>query len=251
MIIFEVPENIFKLCGNKNLLIYNCIHLAMNEYLIRNATQKDIPFLADAVIAAEKGNSDKLSFSTLFNLPEEKVKDLLVAMFEEEIDGCEFSLSSFLVAEYNGEVIAASGAWIEAFEGSMPSQILKSNLISYIFEKESIEFLKTKSHIIKDILIEREPMTLQFEYLYVINQHMGKGIEVKLVSKQEENALAKSPSLQRAQCQVYKNNIFAVKIALKQGYKIVKSYKSDKQDIFDYLPFNEKIIMEKLLSRIE
>ena len=32
----------------------------MNEYIIRKAALKDISFLADIVIAAEKGNSDKL-----------------------------------------------------------------------------------------------------------------------------------------------------------------------------------------------
>ncbi len=221
----------------------------MNEYLFRKATEKDIPFLANVVIAAEKGTSDKLSFSTLFNLPEDKAKNLIVAMFEEEIDGCELSLSSFLVAEHNGETVAASGAWIEGFEGSMPSQILKSNLISYIFEKESIEFLITKSHIIKDILIEREPMTLQFEYMHISDKHVGKGIDVELVRKNEERALAKYPALQKAQCQVFKNNIFAVKMALKQGYKIIRSYRSDNSEIFDYIPFNEKLLMEKVFKK--
>ena len=221
----------------------------MHEYVIRNATKNDIPFLADVVIAAEKGGSDKLSYSTLFNLTEEKVKDLIIAMFEEEIDGCELSFSSFLVAEYNSESIAASCAWIEGFEGSLPSQILKSNLISYVFENESINFLKTKSHIIKDILAERELMTLQFEYLHIVDQHIGKGIDLKLVKKNEENALAKYPALQKAQCQVFKNNIFAVKMALKKGYKIVKSYKSYNTDILDYLPFNEKLLMEKVFEK--
>ncbi len=217
----------------------------MNGYHIKNATIKDIPFLADAVIAAEKGNSDKLSFSTLFNLPEEKIKELLIAMFEEEIDGCEFSLSSFLVAEYNGEPVGTLCAWIEGFEGSMLSSILKSNLILHTFEKESIEFFGKVSYIIKGILIEREPLTLQLEYMHIKDQHVGKGIDIALLTKNEENALAKYPALQKSQCQVYKNNIFAVKMSLKNGFKIIRSHKSDNDDIFDYLPFNEKLLMEK------
>lgn len=219
----------------------------MDEYIYRKATLNDIPYLAEAVISAEKGISDKLSYATLFNIPETRVKELLIAMLEEEIDGCELSLSSFLVAECDGEIAGALSAWIEGFDGSMPSQILKSNLISYFFDKESIEFLKTKSHIIKDILIERAPMTLQNEYLHIGEKYVGKGIDAELVKKHEEIALAKYPSLQKAQCQVFKSNIFAVKVSMKNGYKIVKSYKSSNDDILQFLPFNEKLLMEKSL----
>ena len=90
----------------------------MGHYLIRKAEIKDIQFLTEVVIAAEKSNSDKLSYSTLFNLAEKKVKELIRAMFEEEIDGCDFSLSSFCVAEYNGEAIGGFGGWIEEFEAA-------------------------------------------------------------------------------------------------------------------------------------
>jgi len=223
----------------------------MNEYLIREAAESDIPFLADAVIAAEKGNSDKLSFSTLFNLPEEKIKELLIAMFEEEIDGCEFSLSSFLVAECRGEHAGALCAWIEGFEGAMLSSILKSNLILHTFPKESFEFFRTVSPIIKDILIDREPLTLQLEYMHITGKYVGQGIDLALLTKNEENALAKYPGLKKSQCQVYKNNIFGLKMSLKNGFKIIRSYKSDNDDIFDYLPFNEKLLLEKAFGEPE
>ena len=222
----------------------------INEYVIRKATKKDIPFLADVVIAAEKGNSDKLSYSTLFNLSENKVKDLIIAMFEEEVDGCELSLSSFLVTEYHGEPVAACGAWIEGFDGGMPSKILKSNLISYTFGKESIEFLKTKAHIIEDILAEREPMALQLEYLHVSHNHLGKRLDAELIQKHEENAMSIYPALEKAQGLLFKSNVFSVKLFMKQGYKIVKSFKSSNNEIGNYLPFNEKVLIEKHFKEI-
>jgi len=220
----------------------------MNEYIIRKATKEDIPFLANIVIKAEKGMSDKLSYSTLFNLSERKVKNLIIAMFEEEIDGCELSLTSFLVTEYKGKPVAALGAWIEAFDGCQPSKILKSNLISYTFGIESIEFLKTKSHIIKDILVEREPMTLQLEYLHVSDKHIGKKLDEALLKKLEENGLTLYPPLEKAQAQLFRNTVFSIKLLIRNGYKIVKSYKSGNNEIFNYLPFNEKILMEKKLK---
>lgn len=221
----------------------------MNEYLLRKAVTNDIPFLVDIIIAAEKGRSDKLSYSTLFNIPEDKVKELIINMFEEEVDGCELSLSSFLVIEYKGEPIAGSGSWIEGYGGCLPSTTLKSNLISFTFGKESIEFLQTKSHIIKDVLIDREPLALQLEYFHVSDKHIGKGLDDELMKKMEENAIEIYPELKKAQCQIFKNNVFAIKILLRHGYKIVKSYKSDNEEIFDYLPYNDKCLTEKKLEK--
>jgi hypothetical protein len=223
----------------------------MNEYLIRKATAKDHSFLADTVIAAEKGMSDKLSYSTLFNLPEAEVKQLIISMFDEEIDGCEFSTSSFLVVEYQGQPVAALGGWIECFDGEQPSKILKSNLISYTFSKESIEFLKTRSHLVKDILIERQPMSLQYEYLYVCKDHLGKDLDKALVKKHEENALMVYPEVEKSQTQLFKNNLFSIKSLLKQGFQVAHIYKADNKEIIDYLPSAEKYLLEKKIKKTE
>lgn len=220
----------------------------MNEYLIRKAEPGDIPFLADVVIASEKGMSDRLSFTTLFNKPETEARELVIQMFEEEVDGCELSLSSFIVTEFEGKPISGSGAWIEGFNGNMPSGILKSNLISYTFGKESIVYLKTKSHIVKDLQIDREPMTLQLEYFHIKDEHLGKGLDAALMDRIEQNALAEYPALKKVQCQIFKNSVFSIKILLRHGFKIVQSYRSDNEEIFDYLPYNEKLLMEKVLK---
>jgi hypothetical protein len=220
----------------------------MSEYVIRRAENKDIPFLATAIIAAEKGRSDKMSFSTLFNLTEEKVKELIIKMLEEEIDGCELSVSSFLVADFEHAPIAAFGAWIEAFDGNMPSKILKSNLILNTFDKESIEYFKTKASIIKDILIEREPLTLQLEYIYIADKHIGKGLDNEFIIKSEQLALDSYPALEKVQGQLYKNNILAIIALRKKNFNIAKSTKSNNPEILDYLPFSEKLLMEKKLK---
>jgi hypothetical protein len=220
----------------------------MNDYLLRKATVEDIPFLAEAVISAEKGNSDKLSYSTFFNLSEEQVKDYIIKMFEEEIDGCEFSVSSYLVYEYNSEPVATLGGWIECFASNSPSKILKSNLILHTFSKESIEFLKTNSDIIKNIQAEREPMTLQIEYCHVSENHRGQHLMLGLMKQHEENALSVFPSLKKIQTQVFSNNYPSLKACEKLNFKITKSHKSDSKEILNYLPSDEKYILEKDLQ---
>ena len=218
----------------------------MEGYSIRKALKKDIPFLADVVIAAEKGNSDTLSYATLFNFSEEKVKDLIISMFEEEIEGCEFSVDSFLIVEQNGKAVASFGAWIEGLNG-IASKILKSNLISYTFGKEAIEFLKSKQDIIKDILTEREQFTLQFEYLFVSELQRGKMLGDMLIKEHEVQAKLLYPELSKAQVQMFKNNTNAIYVYERNGFKLAKSSQSNHAEILNYLPCNEKWIMEKTL----
>lgn len=217
-------------------------------YTIRRANLKDITFLIDVILAAEKSNSEKLSFSTLFDETEVNVKHFLACMLNEEVDGCEISVSSFLIVEYGNKNVAAFGGWIEDLADGMSSKILKSNLISYYFGKESILHLKTKAHLIKDILIEREEKTLQLEYLYVENEHRGKNITKMLIEKHIEEAKNVFTDLNKVQVQVFKNNIGAIKVYQNCGFTIVQSFKVNDNTVLDYLPFNEKYLMERILN---
>ena len=67
----------------------------MINYNYRRARKKDIPFLAKIVMEAEKSNSNKLSYSTLFNISQKTAYEMIIKMFEADIDYCEFSVSSF------------------------------------------------------------------------------------------------------------------------------------------------------------
>jgi len=48
---------------------------------------------------------------------------------------------------------------------------------------------------------------------------------------------------------MFKNSIFAIKILIKHGFKIVSKHKSNNDEIFDYLPSDEKYLMEKILKK--
>ncbi len=219
----------------------------MSGYQLRTATENDIEFITQVIIAAEKGNSDMLGFSTLFNLKESEVKEAIGAMLREEIDFCEFSISSFIIVTENEIPVAAFGGWIEAMPGEMPSKLLKSNLLGYTLKKENLAFLKTKSDIIKDILIEREEGSLQLEYLFVNDKHRGKGLPSLLINALVERAKITNPSLKKIQVQTFRNNENAVKVYLKNGFEITKVAASQHPKIFNYLPHNEKILLEKNL----
>jgi len=220
----------------------------MNHYSIRKAQLYDIPFLAKTVMEAEKSATDKFSFATLFNKREPEALSLIAKMFEEEIDGCELSVSSFLVIEYEHNPIAAFGGWIEEFDGESKSGLLKSNLIGYTFGKESISFLISKAHLVKDLQIEREPNTLQLEYLFVSPEHRGKNLAHLLILNHIDEAKKQFPSIEKIQVQIFGNNSTAKKVYENCGFSIKKKVKSNDTEILNYLPSDEKYLMEKIIN---
>ena len=92
-------------------------------------------------------------------------------------------------------------------------------------------------------------MTLQLEYLFLERSHRGRKITDKLIKLHIRNALIKNPNLKKVHVQVFKNNIGALKAYEKSGFKILKSYKSNENEILNYLPFGEKYLMEKKLKK--
>ncbi len=219
----------------------------MNEYIIRKATLDDIPFLSEAIIAAEKGASNNLSFSTLFNLPESKVRELLISILEEEVDGCEFSVNNYSIAEFEGKPVGSSCGWIEGFKEE-PSHVLKSNLISYTFPKESLQSLISKSGLIKGIVIAREEMAMQLEYGYIVPEHRGRKIIESLIDDLTRSCLSIYPELKKVQVQYFKNNIRVIKLFNLLGYEVAKEVVVDDDEILKYIPCNTKVLMEKMLN---
>jgi hypothetical protein len=61
-------------------------------------------------------------------------------------------------------------------------------------------------------------------------------------------AISKFSSLKKAQIQVFKNNYPSLKLCEKNNYKVARSYKSNNEEILNYLPSDEKYILEKALQ---
>ena len=110
------------------------------EIIIRRATLEDIDFLVDTIVAAEKSGTYNFGLAKLFELSEEEMRACIKAMLDEEIEGCEFSVSSFMVAEDNGQVVSAFAGWVEGRnEDELPSAILKSNLVGYCLPVDNVK----------------------------------------------------------------------------------------------------------------
>lgn len=218
------------------------------NYFFRKAGIKDIEFISKVIIEAEKSGSSMIGLANILETDECTLKEYLIKILEEEIDGCEFSLSSFVIAEYNNTPVAAFGGWIEGVnEDGQPSSVLKSNLIGFLLPKEKVLALKYKSELIKGIAIERELLTHQLEYAYVIKEQRGNQLINKIIDVLLEIAKNQYPSIKKSQVQVFGNNIAAIKVYEKSGYKITKRAESKNPKTLKYFPFNVKLLMEKEL----
>lgn len=217
----------------------------MNEdVIIRRATINDIDFLTDTIVAAEKSDTDNFGLAKLFELSEEEMRECIKAILGEEIEGCEFSVSSFLVAEKHGKIVSAFAGWIEGQnEDELPSAILKSNLVGYCLPIENVKSSQNKSDIVRPLQIEREEGTYQLEYSYTLPNYRGQGILGAIIEAHEKEAKANGVS--KIQVHVFDNNPAAIKSYEKKGFKETRRFESCHPETSSYFPSNVELLMEK------
>lgn len=219
-----------------------------NKYIIRPATANDIDFLVETVIQAEKSSTGNCGLANYFDVTEEEMRDYLTKMFEEEVDGCEFSLSSFIVIEYEGKVVAAMGGWLEGDnEDEMPSSLLKSNLLMYVMPKEKIIKSQENAAITKELSIEREWRTYQLEYSYVIPEHQGQFLVQDLMTAHINKANNYNGEVKKMQAHAFEHNKVILLINKMMGFKITNRYMSDNPRIPEFYPYNVMVLLEKTL----
>lgn len=217
-----------------------------SEVTIRKASANDIGFLIDTIVAAEKSGTDNFGLARLFELSEEDMRQHLFEMIEEEIDGCELSVSSFLVADYDGEAVAAFAGWVEGQnEDGLPSSILKSNLMGFVLPRENLLKSQSKSEIIRPFQIEREVGSYQLEYSYTKPNYRGKDLMGKIID--EHIKLAIESNVHKIQVHVFANNEPAIRTYEKKGFVMKKEFISNNPLSSQYFPFNTELLMEKEL----
>jgi ribosomal protein S18 acetylase RimI-like enzyme len=218
----------------------------MNNFIFRPATVDDVPFLVDTIIEAEKSGTDRLSYSTIFGLSEDESRNYIATMLLEEVDGCELSVSSFLIAEKQGKIAAAIAAWIEGEEG-VPSTVLKGNLLNYTLPKKNIEKALSVNSILRDLHIEYITATLQLGLVYVAEAFRGQNLVSLLINYKVKQAQQVNPDVKEMYVQVFGNNVPAIKTYEKAGFKIVIDKESANKEVALYLPSNKKLLMKKEL----
>lgn len=218
----------------------------INNFTIRSAKISDVPFLVDTIIEAEKAGTDKLSYATIFQISEEETRKYITEMLLEEVDGCELSISSFLVAEKEGQVAAALSAWIEGNEG-ISSSILKGNLLNYTLPKECIKNAMQINSIIGEIHIESIPNTIQIGAGYVAPVFRGNALLGILNTEILKRLKNSNSTISYVYAQIFDCNIPSIKTYEKANFEVVMVKESLNKTILNFLPSNKKFLLRRKL----
>lgn len=214
-------------------------------YKIRKATLDDTNFLITTIISAEKSGTDNLGLANIFNLTESELIGYLRQMLEEEIDGCELSVSSFYVADINGRTVAAVGGWLEGGLDGTPSALLKSNLIGFTLPSTNIAYSVSASGIARGIQIGREMGLYQIEYVYTLPEYRGHNLVQNLINRHLSQAKKYYPECKKVQTHVFANNLPAIRMYEKNGFRTVRRYESEDVRTAEYFPCNVQLLMER------
>jgi len=217
-----------------------------DKLIIRPATLDDVEFIATTIIEAEKSSTDKIGPANYFELSESDYRKYLIQMLEEEIDGCEISISSFVVAEYEGEIVAARGGWLEGDnEDGASSSMLKSNLFAYVLPRENLMKGQSKYDIVKDIMIEREKGTYQLENSYTKAEFRGLHIMSLLDTYHIDIAIKKG--VKKIQAHVSKENEKSLRACERSGFHVVRYFTSSHPQVKEYYPDDTMVLLERIL----
>lgn len=213
--------------------------------IIRRATAKDIDFLTEAIIAAEKSGSQMpVSYSGIFSLSEEETNDLLRSALEEEIEGQELCPLHFLIAEINEKPAATCASWIEAVDGVSSGQV-KANILFHLLGKEKWDQAAERLKAVAETNIERERGAVQVESVYTKPEYRGKGLTARIIEKHLEQHKKEHPSLKKAQVILLKNNTSAASAYHRAGFELSAEKTGAHPLIPTLLPCSSKIMMEK------
>ncbi len=215
----------------------------IDNLIVRQATTDDINFIIEAIFESEKSSSQVISSCKIFSLTEEKFKDILVEVLSQDIPNYDYFLSGFLVAEKDGECIGALGSWLEAADGT-PSGIIKATILFPYLDKSTLKSVTKNTRIIKGLTISREPGALELEHGYVIPEFRRQGIFTRLIKEHAIRYSQKNDSIEKVQGIIFKDNYKSYNAHLKVGYKVVEEKTIDDPAIYDFFPFNTKVLIE-------
>jgi hypothetical protein len=167
-------------------------------------------------------------------------------MLSEDIDGCELSISSFLIAEKDGQPAAALSAWIEGFHG-VPSAVLKGNLLNFILPKEKIMNASHVNPIIRELNIEYSPNSIQIGAEYVSGEFRGNNLLGTLTGEIIKRLVNMKPDVSDVYAQIFSCNIPSIKTYEKAGFRTILEKEAVNKEIKFYLPSDKKILMKKEL----
>ncbi len=210
---------------------------------VRQANADDIEFIITAIFESEKSSSEIISSCKIFSLSEEQFAEILTDILKQDLPNYDYFLSGFLVAEKDGNRVGALGSWLEGEDGT-PSGIIKATILFPYLDKNTIKNLNKNTKVIKGLTINREMRALQLEHGYVVPEYRRHGVFTRLIKEQAIRYSRKNETIEKVQGIIFRENYKSYNAHLKVGYKVIEEKTVDDPAIFNFFPFNTKILVE-------
>ncbi len=214
---------------------------------IRRATENDKDFLITSIIEAEKSGAGIISYCAIFSITEDVFRGVLSNMLDEDVEGQELCISNFLIFEIDGERAAAVSAWVEG-AGGIPSNIIKSNLLMSFIDRQVLLNAAPALGLMNEINIARTGNALQIECVYTAAKFRGMGLSGRLINEHIRLQQNEGMPIDKVQVILLKNNSSAVKAYEKAGFSVTTEKKCSDKAIFNLLPGDTKVLMERKLK---
>lgn len=209
---------------------------------IRKATETDIEFIIEGIIAAEKSGTDILSYAQIFQLDEIEIKRIIRNIIEEEISGQEWHLPHFHILEEGNIPAACLSSWLEGKDGI--SSIIKAQAMAYFLGniwKESA----LRLHLVSGIQIPRRPEYIQLECIYTAENYRGKGHAKTLIKHVLTEMKNSFKELKGFEIQLMANNISALHSYTQCGFVLAEEKETSDASILSLLPYHKRISLIK------
>lgn len=222
----------------------------MNSIIIRQAKLEDIPFVAKVIVEAEKSGTEHAVMARYFGITDAELQSYIEQILEEEVEGCELSLSGFFVADCDGRPVSAQGGWMEGAHDGMRSEVLKSNLLMYVFPKDKILATREKSDLARDLHIERELGAYQLEYSYTDPEFRGQHLVQKCMLEHMKKAKYDYKA-SKIQVHILEKNMPNVRAKERLGFHVAKRFVSNDPRVLEFYPSNVLLLMEADLTNMK
>lgn len=215
-----------------------------DNFKVRKAETKDIPFLITAIIEADKSGTPRSSYCSLLNIDEQEFGEIIKKIFYLQLGGFEFCVSSFCVLECGNQTIGACASWIE-YLNDIPSWQNRMLSLREVSSSDAYMNLLKISDNSSALVPPRSPLALQIESVYIDPNYRGQGLFKRMLDFHIETALQQRSDLSTIEMIVYDNNESALKAYSKLGFKVIHQTKLSNPEINAIFPSDGMVLISK------
>jgi GNAT superfamily N-acetyltransferase len=193
---------------------------------LRRAAVADMPFLLEAIVAAEGGADGRpTTYENLLSLSRDALLAVIPKMLAAGGSGHPLALASFFILEDGQAPLATCAAWIEG-EGGVASGFKVAMLLREFCGAARWVESKHRIRALSSGTPPRTPGTLQMETFFVVPTERGKGTTARLIAAVLDWHKHANVPFPGVEISLLEDNTSALKAYRRAGFRIQQECKS-------------------------